>query len=1295
MKKRYRILIVMLFFIELINAQQKSIKFDSYGIENGLSQSHVNSILQDNLGYIWLGTQDGLNRYNGYDFKILKQQLNDTNSLPNNYIHALIKGIDGKLWFGTNRGIGSINPKTLVINKINRTNYPQLKGYIFTHLGFDNKNVLWALSEKHGINSIDLLSKKIQIVNSINGSSDFSTLMVDKKGLVWVGTKSGKIFYAKAPYKRFIEIKNESLYLKGKINSFYQKDSTETIVCTETGIYSIVDNNIEFLSHFSELKYQNITSVYVENKEKIWIGTATQGLYLLNKTSANAILNHYTKNPYNQSSLISNTINTLFSDKSGTIWIGTEKGVAKFDRFKQGFTTVTISNSPSKGLIDYTVWSFNEDKKGNIFIGTKKDLTIFDPVKNTFKHIKRPGKKSHYLLSIFVESPKKIWCGYDDGLYILDMQSHSDFNFKKVNFTNDIGSENTRVYQIVKADSNRLWIGSKLGLSILNQSDLTCNFYEHTNEEKSIGDGSVKVVYRDLKGKIWVVTSNQGLFNIVETSKNTFYFQHYAIEGYDETNGHITSILQTEKNSLWLGTYGEGIKKLNLKTKETKNYTELDGLSNNVIYGLLNDDKGNIWISTNKGISKFNTISQVFTNFAVADGLQSNEFNTNAYFKSSNNSLYFGGINGYTKFKAEDIKINPVPPHVIISAVTVYSKQDNNRQKNVMTLNIVDSSALKLPYYQNDLSFDFFCSHYSNTSKNSFKYMLEGYDKEFIYLKNDNNVHYMNLPSGDYTFLVFGKTPDGIWSEKPTKIKIKITPPFWNTWWFILLSIIGFSLLAISIYRNRIDRIRRQKIKLELEVVKRTKKITHQNRQIKEQNKQVELQKAKIEHQKELLQKEKEKVEGILLNVLPEGTASDLIDKGKSKARYYKRVSVMFTDFVGFSKIAEGMNPQQLVGKLDTYFTKFDEIIDKFDLEKIKTIGDSYMCAGGVPIRNKSNAIEVVLAGLQIQDYMSQREIDAKEEGNEDSWQLRIGINTGEVTAGVIGRKRFAYDIWGATVNQAQRMEMHGEPGELNVSGNTYDLIAPYFNCVYRGKIQTKHNGMLDMYFVKSIKPELSENGEGRIANNKFWKIVDLHLYSSINYMKAERHIMHILETQLEPNLHYHSINHTKDVTAAVERLALMEGITDEDLFLLKSAATYHDAGFVEQYDANEEIGMRMAREILPKYGYSQDQIDVIDGLIKATEIPQSPKTLLQQIMCDADLDYLGRDDFHDIASLLRRELREHNKINSDKLWDEIQVKFLAAHTYFTKSAITTRQTKKMKHLEEIKEKLKTYNYKD
>lgn len=1277
-------------------AQQKSIKFKTYGIENGLSQSHVTNIVQDNYGYVWVSTQDGLNKFNGYEFKILKHQLNDTNSLPNNYIHCLIRDESGSLWFGTNRGIGSINTTTQEIIKINRTNYPKLKGYIFTHLAFDSYGQLWALSEKHGVNVINRETKEIEIISSVNGNSDFSTLFIDNNERLWIGTKSGKIFHSVAPYKTFNEVLSEGLQLNSSINSFYQVDSSTIYVCTESGVYEVNENyEIDYLSSFSELRYQNISSVYVESESKIWVGSADFGLYLLNNNGKpDQSLFHYTKNPYNQSSIVENHINYIYGDKSGCMWIGTGKGLAKFDTYKQGFTTITISDNPDEGLIDYTVWSFNEDSLRNIYIGTKKDLTIYNPYKKIFSHIKRDRSSQHYLLSIFVENPNRIWCGYDDGLFLLTLESYKNYSFKKIEFMESQDDSKIRVYQIAKADDDRLWIGSRAGLSIINKKDFSYKFYSHSsNDSKSIGDGSVKVIYRDLSGKIWLVTSNQGLYNIVETNDNSFYFKHYPIVGYDETNGHITSILQTEKGFLWLGTYGEGIKKLDLGSKETVNYTETEGLSNNVVYGLLNDDTGNLWISTNKGLSKFNIEKELFTGYTTTDGLQSNEFNTNAYFKSKDKSLYFGGINGYTKFKSADIKINPKAPKVLISNITIYSKENNNIQKQIISSNIKDSSNLKLPYYQNDLSFEFFSNHYSNPQKNSFKYMLEGYDEDFIYL-DDNKVHYMNLPDGDYTFKVYGRNPDGVWSESATLVKIEITPPFWSTWWFRILGVILISLIAFYIYRVRIDRIRRQKIRLELEVVKRTRKISDQNKQIKDQNKQVELQKAKIEHQKELLQKEKDKVEGILLNVLPEGTASDLINSGKSKARYYKRVSVMFTDFVGFSKIAEGMNPQELVHELDQYFTKFDEIIGKFDIEKIKTIGDSYMCAGGVPIRNKSNAIEIVLASLEIQDYMQARQLKAANE-QADFWKIRIGINTGEVTAGVIGQKRYAYDIWGSTVNQAQRMEMHGAPGEVNVSGNTYEIIAPYFDCTYRGKIEAKHNGMLDMYFVNGIKSELSENGDGRVPNKKFWQIVDLHLYSSINYMKAERHIMKILEDELSPNLHYHSINHTKDVTAAVERLALMEGITDEDLFLLKSAATYHDAGFVEQYDANEEIGMRMAREILPKYGYSKDQIDVIDGLIKATEIPQSPNTLLQQIMCDADLDYLGRDDFHDIASLLRRELREHGKINSDRLWDEIQVKFLGAHTYFTKSAINTRQAKKMKHLEEIKEKLKTYKYKD
>ena len=556
---------------------------------------------------------------------------------------------------------------------------------------------------------------------------------------------------------------------------------------------------------------------------------------------------------------------------------------------------------------------------------------------------------------------------------------------------------------------------------------------------------------------------------------------------------------------------------------------------------------------------------------------------------------------------------------------------------------------------------------------------LEGIDKSQINLNGSQQISYSNLTPGEYTFNVWASNSDKVWTTNPAKLKITITPPIWKTWWFITIASIVIALIIVVSYIIRINSIKAQKRKLAYLVEKRTKTITRQKEQ--------------MERQKMAIEIEKEKADRLLANILPAETAEELKNKGKARTRNYRMVTVMFTDIVGFTKIAETIKPTDLVKKLDNLFREFDDIIEKHQIEKIKTIGDSYMAAGGVPLRDKENPINSVLAALQIQEVMRLNQETSTSEDKE--WELRIGLHTGDVIAGVIGAKRIAYDIWGNTVNVANRMEMSGESGKVNISGATYELISPYFDCTYRGQIPAKNKGEIDMYFVDRIKPHLSADERGLVPNTKFKDYVNLHIYSSINYRKAERHIMRILKDRLSPNLHYHGIHHTYDVVEAVERIAIMEGVLDEDIFVLKSAATYHDAGFVEQYDANEPVGARMAAEILPKYGYTDSQVKQVEKLIYATIIPHNPESHLEQIICDADLDYLGRDDFWTISDSLRRELRDHGKIDSDRLWDEIQVKFLTMHKYFTKSAIDTRQAKKMEHLEMIKKRLEENNYKD
>ena len=495
-------------------------------------------------------------------------------------------------------------------------------------------------------------------------------------------------------------------------------------------------------------------------------------------------------------------------------------------------------------------------------------------------------------------------------------------------------------------------------------------------------------------------------------------------------------------------------------------------------------------------------------------------------------------------------------------------------------------------------------------------------------------------------------------------------------WLDLTVLAVLITLVVLIWYKTRINRISYQKRELEVLVRRRTSEI--------------ELQKQEIENQKNLLEIEKEKVDKLLSNILPKEAIEELKNKGKTTARHFRLASVMFTDFKGFTKISEKLRPHELVEALDACFIQFDNIISKYNVEQIKTIGDSYMCAGGLPIRNRSNPIDIVLAGLEIQRYMKElNKLQASR--NEDLWEVRVGIHTGELIAGVLGTKRFAYDIWGDTVNIASALEHFGEVGRVNISGNTYHLIKSFFDCTYRGKAKSKSPEEVDMYFVDKIKVELSENGEGIIPNAIFRQNLQSNLDRNFNYKKAEQHIVKLLRIKLPEGLYYHGLHHTLDVCNAAERIAQSEGIEGEDLFLLLTAALIHDAGFTMHYSEHEEASVELARQILPQYGYSDKQLGVIERIIMATKLPLHPMTRLEQIMCDADLDYLGRDDFHRISEDLKHEMEEHGMVKNDKHWDEIQIHFFEVHQYYTATSIALREEKKQQHFAEIKARYEQY----
>ncbi len=1277
MKKLIILLILIHFGVVSIYSQQTNIRFGHLSLKDGLSQSEALSIIQDKKGLMWFGTQDGLNLYNGYEFKIFSHDILDSNSISSSFIHTIIEDQNGLLWLGTENGLNiyhksTLNFKNLLSDDLNS----KPKNNVWALI--ENGNFIWAGtdSELLKVNKLTFKVERIKLNNITN--SKFlkirQLLFIDEFNLV-IATEGNGLFLYNTQTKKTNQftVENSDL-LSNFIWSFEMISKKEIWLGTSNGI-SILNGVTEKITQHKKLNQlinnNYVTSIYEDKSGIIWVGTESSGLF---KISSLENIDHYQYDATIFTSLSSNKINTIYEDNSGIIWIGTQSGVDKFDKQKQYFKHYQSLPGNKNTISSNTVWSIFQDNFSvpTLFVGTSQGLDIFNKetgqaifIEPKFKLTNDQKNKSVY--SIYKDHTSTIYVGTDGGLFIF-----KDNKLIPVPFTN------ARVYCILEDKKNRLWLGTKEGLILVSSNRKYVQTFSSSSAVNGLKVDVIRTIIQDKLGFIWLGSDGGGFSKIMEEKDKISFKTCLNNPAYINTlsNNSVLTMLEDREGMLWIGTFGGGLNKFNPKNNEFVRYTEKEGLANNVIYGIIEDENGTLWISTNKGVSAFNSHSQKFKNYEESDGLQSNEFNVGAFYKSNIGELFFGGVNGFNSFFPSDVHVNNTLAKPLITNFYLFNKPIKVGENSLLSKDISELPEITLKYKQNVISFEFASLHYSYPQKNLHAYKLENFNDDWVYIGNNRIANYTNLDPGEYIFKVKVANSDGIWNKEIAQIKVIVLPPIWSTWWFRSIGILIILAIIYAYYITRINRVKAQKLLLEVQVRERTYEVIKQ--------------KEEIEKQKKLIEEEKEKTEKLLLNILPEETVEELKSKGKATARQYRLCSIMFTDFKSFTKIAEEMNPQALVAELDRYFIEFDGIIQKYDIEKIKTIGDAYMCAGGIPIRNKSNPIDIVLAGLEIQHYMKVVHKEKIEKG-EKPWGLRIGIHTGEIIAGVVGIKRFAYDIWGDSVNIASRIEEASEVGKVNISGATFYLVKEFFECEYRGKVKAKNKGNIDMYFVHGIRKELSLDEEGLVPNELFQKYVDLHIYSGINYRKAEKYIVDRLEKELPDNLHYHDIRHTLDVCAAVERIALMEGVEGDNIFLLKTAALYHDAGFVKQYANNEEIGADLAKKVLPRFGYSDEQIEVIHQLINATKVPQQPKNHLEQIICDADLDYLGGNEFYPIAEKLKRELMERNFISSDKQWDELQIKFLEAHHYFTKTAIELRQANKQLRIEEIKERLKTY----
>jgi class 3 adenylate cyclase len=452
------------------------------------------------------------------------------------------------------------------------------------------------------------------------------------------------------------------------------------------------------------------------------------------------------------------------------------------------------------------------------------------------------------------------------------------------------------------------------------------------------------------------------------------------------------------------------------------------------------------------------------------------------------------------------------------------------------------------------------------------------------------------------------------------------------------------------------------------ELLKRIQKLVRQNRDLYDKNEK--LQKAVIE-----LTEQNENLV-VRLKDARLGMKEERYQDSVARIRKYKMATVLFAYITGFKQLTDNDSSEVVMDQLDEVLIEFDRILKKYKILKIKTIGDTYMAAGGIPEKNITNPIDVVMAAIEMNIFLNQlRRIDGVR-----YWNLSLGIHTGPVTATISGQKKVSYDIKGDTVNISHRMQGVSESGKILISVMTYELIKEFFVCDYYGRMPVKYKGDLEMFVVNGIRPEFSMRERGVMPNALFNTKFKLIQFTDIQEMILDK-----LENELPPYLYYHNVKHTVDVVTEVELIGWAEGLDDEGILLLKTAALFHDAGHIISYDDHEFHGTELVRKILPGYGYSEEQIHKICEIIMATKLPPQPVDIYQKIICDADLDYLGRSDMIPVSNTLFKELNEQNKIGTLNEWNKLQVKFISAHTYFTKTAKSLREVNKQKQIARIK----------
>ncbi len=827
------LLLSFLFCSVLSPAQQKSMIFEQFDVENGLSSNWVRDIAQDKQGYMWLATSDGLSRFDGYGFKTYQNNEHDPKSLMVNYIRCIFVDTENILWIGYNDGLSRYDADKDGFAHFtnNPNNVNSIASNKISDITCDSKGNLWIATRDNGICNLDKISYKFINYKSADNPKSNSQFVIhcDQKDRVWIGTYEAGISLFDVRTKKYIPLAEDGNGLEGKfVTAIYEGiDGKIWAGTAKNGLYLFDETSRKFILNSVIPTDKMIVSICQDNDGNIWISAENMGLYILDlKTNTYQNLKH---NKYIQNSLGHNSINTIIKDMEGNIWLGTfASGVNLYKVPNNKFGHIFNDPINSNSLSHNAVLSLMEDSDQNLWVGTDDGgLNKYDAATGKFslytKANTRKSLTSDVILSVYEDKKKNIWVGtYLEGLHLLDKKKGT---FSRTMAGYSFGS-------ILEDSEGYFWLGGwRDGLFLYDRAQGTYkNFQQVDKDPSSLSDNFVYYVYEDKKKNVWVCTS-VGL-NLLEDKKTGKFRRFVKDPGNPNSLGNNTvyHCYEDSKGRFWIGTAG-GLCQMHRDSIKFYTYKEKDGLANNNVLGILEDNEGKLWLSTNKGLSCFDPENKTFKNYNKSDGLQSNQFSGKAQCKLSTGELLFGGINGYNRFNPLDINSNKNIPSIAIKDVQAFDRNSNGEQGIVKDI-LNPNKDILLESSQSNVTFDYVAFNYANTQKVKYAYKLEGFDADWHYVDKPSPVSYTNLDPGTYYFKVKAANEDGVWNEEGTQLSVTITPSFWASWWFRSFLLLTVVLSGYYIYRKNYSVVvRKQKI-LETRVKEKSKQIIEHQEKI-------------------------------------------------------------------------------------------------------------------------------------------------------------------------------------------------------------------------------------------------------------------------------------------------------------------------------------------------------------------------------------------------------------------------------------------------------------------------------